>query len=72
MTKSIDTIVISSEQNTTTEMRQCVGCKNSMSIDSFEKNKKGVLFKNCKDCRSIDKDMEKYYGGCIMKITKNN
>ena len=38
-------------QNTATEMRECVGCKTTMSLDDFEKNKKGVSFKTCMHCR---------------------
>ena len=27
----------------TTEMRECIGCKTTMVINKFEKNKKGIL-----------------------------
>ena len=45
--------------NTTTEMRECVGCKTPMSLDNFEKHKKGVRFKTCMHCRKNDQDMTK-------------
>ena len=43
--------------NSTTEMRRCVGCKTPMSLDNFEKHKKGVMFKTCMQCRKNDQDM---------------
>ena len=45
-------------QNTTTEMRECVGCKITTPLDNFDKHKKGVLFKTCMHCRKNDQDME--------------
>ena len=46
-------------QNTTTEMRECVGCKTTMSLDNFEKHKKGVMFKTFMHCRKNNQDMKK-------------
>ena len=46
-------------QNTTTEMRECVGGKTTMSLDNFEKSRKGVMCKTCMHCRKNDQDITK-------------
>ena len=46
-------------QNTTTEMRECIGCKTTTPFENLEKKQKGVLFKTCMYCRKNDQDMKK-------------
>ena len=57
-------------QNTTTKMRECVGCKTT-SLDNFEKHKKGVMFKTCMHRRRNDQDMTNTEGKCILMIMQN-
>ena len=44
-------------QNTTTEMRACVGCKTTITLNNLEK--KGVPLKTCTRRRKNDKDINK-------------
>ena len=48
-------------QNAATEMRECVGCKTTVSLDNFEKNRKGVRFKTCMHCRNNDQGMKNIF-----------
>ena len=58
-------------QSTTTEMRECVGCKTTMSVNNFEKNKKGVMLKTCMHCKKNEQDMKKRHRECFVKTIEN-
>ena len=41
--------------NSTTEMRKCTKCKQTILLEGFDINKKGELFKTWNNCRNYNK-----------------
>ena len=58
-------------QNTTTEMRECVGCKTTMSFEIFEKTKKECCLKPARIVERIIRTRRTYYRECIVKLIEN-